>query len=281
MAGLRHLIKSVAYYCGQRHYLRFVLQYSIFKNSAQRRATSHASVDAVKKGFMSTQYVIEPVALPSLPVAGDVRRFAVNRIYCVGRNYADHAREMGHDPDREPPFFFMKPASAIVTDGANMQYPSLSNDVHHEIEMVVAIGKGGANIAADKALEHVYGYGVGLDMTRRDLQGEAKKMGRPWDTGKAFDQSAPCSALVPVAECGHPSHGSIRLMVNGEVRQEGDLNQLIWNVPDTIAYLSTLFTLQPGDLIFSGTPAGVGPIKKGDVLEGEVVGLPLLKTRIT
>jgi fumarylpyruvate hydrolase len=229
---------------------------------------------------MSTQYVIEPVTLPSLPVAGDARRFAVNRIYCVGRNYADHAREMGHDPDREPPFFFMKPASAIVTDGENMQYPSLSNDVHHEIEMVVAIGKGGANIAADKALDHVYGYGVGLDMTRRDLQGEAKKMGRPWDTGKAFDQSAPCSALVPVAQCGHPSKGSIRLMVNGEVRQEGDLNQLIWNVPDTIAYLSTLFTLQPGDLIFSGTPAGVGPIKKGDVLEGTVAGLPVLKTRI-
>jgi fumarylpyruvate hydrolase len=230
--------------------------------------------------FMSTQYVIEPVALPSLPVAGDTRRFAVNRIYCVGRNYADHAREMGHDPDREPPFFFMKPASAIVTDGGNMQYPSLSNDVHHEIEMVVAIGIGGANIATDKALDHVYGYGVGLDMTRRDLQGEAKKMGRPWDTGKAFDQSAPCSALVPVAQCGHPSKGSIRLMVNGEVRQEGDLNQLIWNVPDTIAYLSTLFTLQAGDLIFSGTPAGVGPIKKGDVLEGEVAGLPVLKTRI-
>jgi fumarylpyruvate hydrolase len=229
---------------------------------------------------MSTQYVIEPVALPSLAVEGDARRFAVNRIYCVGRNYADHAREMGHDPDREPPFFFMKPASAIVTNGANMQYPSLSNDVHHEIEMVVAIGKGGANIPADKALEHVYGYGVGLDMTRRDLQGEAKKMGRPWDTGKAFDQSAPCSALVPVAECGHPSKGSIRLMVNGEVRQEGDLNQMIWNVPDTIAYLSTLFTLQPGDLIFSGTPAGVGPIKKGDVLVGEVVGLPVLKTQI-
>jgi len=229
---------------------------------------------------MSTQYVIEPVALPSLAVEGDARRFAVNRIYCVGRNYADHAREMGHDPDREPPFFFMKPASAIVTNGANMQYPSLSNDVHHEIEMVVAIGKGGANIPADKALEHVYGYGVGLDMTRRDLQGEAKKMGRPWDTGKAFDQSAPCSALVPVAECGHPSKGSIRLMVNGEVRQEGDLNQMIWNVPDTIAYLSTLFTLQPGDLIFSGTPAGVGPIKKGDVLEGEVVRLPVLKTQI-
>jgi len=229
---------------------------------------------------MSTQYVIEPVALPSLAVEGDTRRFAVNRIFCVGRNYADHAREMGHDPDREPPFFFMKPASVIVTDGKNMQYPSLSSDVHHEIEMVVAIGKGGGNIAADHALEHVYGYGVGLDMTRRDLQGEAKKMGRPWDTGKAFDQSAPCSALVPVAKCGHPAKGSIRLLVNGEVRQEGDLNQLIWNVPDTIAYLSTLFTLQPGDLIFSGTPAGVGPIKKGDVLVGEVAGLPLLKTQI-
>lgn len=229
---------------------------------------------------MSIQYVIEPVALPSLAVEGDTRRFAVNRIFCVGRNYADHAREMGHDPDREPPFFFMKPASAIVTDGADMQYPSLSNDVHHEIEMVVAIGKGGANIAADKALEHVYGYGVGLDMTRRDLQGVAKKMGRPWDTGKAFDQSAPCSALVPAAQCGHPAKGSVRLLVNGEVRQEGDLNQLIWNIPDTIAYLSTLFTLQPGDLIFSGTPAGVGPIKKGDVLVGEVTGLPLLKTHI-
>ena len=229
---------------------------------------------------MSIQYVIEPVALPSLAVEGDTRRFAVNRIFCVGRNYADHAREMGHDPDREPPFFFMKPASAIVTDGADMQYPSLSNDVHHEIEMVVAIGKGGANIAADKALEHVYGYGVGLDMTRRDLQGEAKKMGRPWDTGKAFDQSAPCSALVPAAQCGHPAKGSVRLLVNGEVRQEGDLNQLIWNIPDTIAYLSTLFTLQPGDLIFSGTPAGVGPIKKGDVLVGEVTGLSLLKTHI-
>lgn len=230
---------------------------------------------------MSTQYVIDPVVQSSLPVAGDTRRFAVNRIYCVGRNYADHAREMGHDPDREPPFFFMKPASAIVTDGKSMQYPSLSKDVHHEIEMVVAIGKGGANIPADRALEHVYGYGVGLDMTRRDLQGEAKKMGRPWDTGKAFDQSAPCSALVPAAKCGHPTEGLVRLLVNGEVRQEGNLNQLIWNVPDTIAYLSTLFTLQPGDLIFSGTPAGVGPIQKGDVLEGQVAGLPLLKTQIT
>ena len=229
---------------------------------------------------MSSAFVIEPPIIHSLSVAGDTRRFAVNRIFCVGRNYADHAREMGHDPDREPPFFFMKPASAIVADGLDTAYPRLSSDVHHEIEMVVAIGKGGTNISSSSALDHVYGYGVGLDMTRRDLQSEAKKMGRPWDTGKAFDQSAPCSTIVPVSQCGHPSAGAIRLLVNGKVRQEGDLNQLIWNVPDTIAYLSTLFTLEPGDLIFSGTPAGVGPISKGDLLEGMVDGLVPLKTRI-
>lgn len=229
---------------------------------------------------MGTTYVINPPIVPSLPVAGDTRRFAVNRIYCVGRNYADHAREMGHDPDREPPFFFMKPANSIVADGKDMSYPNLSNDVHHEIEMVVAIGKGGANISADKTLEHVYGYGVGLDMTRRDLQGEAKKMGRPWDTGKAFDQSAPCAAITPATQCGHLNKGIVKLLVNGEVRQEGDLNQLIWNIPDTIAYLSTLFTLEPGDLIMSGTPAGVGPVKKGDVLEGSVEGLTPLKVKI-
>lgn len=218
--------------------------------------------------------------LTSLPVTGNASRFVVNRIYCVGRNYADHAREMGHDPDREPPFFFMKPANSIVSDCKDMAYPQLSKDVHHEIEMVVAIGKGGANITADKALDHVYGYGVGLDMTRRDLQGEAKKMGRPWDTGKAFDQSAPCGEITPVSKCGHPSKGAVKLMVNGELRQEGDLNQLIWNVPDTIAYLSTLFTLEPGDLIYSGTPAGVGPVNKGDVLEGSVEGLINLKTKM-
>ncbi|NDH82585.1 MAG: FAA hydrolase family protein, partial [Burkholderiaceae bacterium] len=164
---------------------------------------------------MTTSFVIAAPAIPSLPVVGDSKRFPVNRIYCVGRNYADHAREMGHDPDREPPFFFMKPATAIVTEGRNMSYPSLSNDVHHEIEMVVALGKGGSNIPADKALDHVWGYGVGLDMTRRDLQGEAKKMGRPWDTGKAFDQSAPCSALVPASRCGHLAKGRIYLKVNG------------------------------------------------------------------
>lgn len=229
---------------------------------------------------MSTSYVINPPEIPSLPVEGDSKRFAVNRIYCVGRNYADHAREMGHDPDREPPFFFMKPATAIVTEGKEMAYPALSKDVHHEIEMVVALGKGGANIPADKALDHVWGYGVGLDMTRRDLQGEAKKMGRPWDTGKAFDQSAPCSALVPVSQCGHLVKGRIYLKVNGQVKQDGDLAMMIWNVPDTIAYLSTLFTLMPGDLIFSGTPAGVAAVARGDVLEGHVDGLPALKTKI-
>ncbi|MFM8257394.1 MAG: fumarylacetoacetate hydrolase family protein, partial [Polynucleobacter sp.] len=214
------------------------------------------------------------------PVVGDSKRFPVNRIYCVGRNYADHAREMGHDPDREPPFFFMKPATAIVTDGQAMAYPALSKDVHHELEMVVALGKGGSNIPADQALDHVWGYGLGLDMTRRDLQGEAKKMGRPWDTGKAFDQSAPCSALVPVSQCGHLSKGRIYLTVNGQVKQDGDLAMMIWNVPETIAYLSTLFTLMPGDLIFSGTPAGVAAVQRGDVLEGHVDGLPVLHTKI-
>ena len=229
---------------------------------------------------MTTSFVIAAPAIPSLPVVGDSKRFPVNRIYCVGRNYADHAREMGHDPDREPPFFFMKPATAIVTDGQAMAYPALSKDVHHELEMVVAIGKGGSNISADQALDHVWGYGLGLDMTRRDLQGEAKKMGRPWDTGKAFDQSAPCSALVPVSQCGHLSKGRIYLTVNGQVKQDGDLAMMIWNVPETIAYLSTLFTLMPGDLIFSGTPAGVAAVQRGDVLEGHVDGLPVLHTKI-
>ncbi len=229
---------------------------------------------------MSTEFVIATPKVNSIPVEGDSRRFPVNRIYCVGRNYADHAREMGHDPDREPPFFFMKPATSIVTDGKDMQYPSLTQDLHHEIEMVVAIGIGGSNIAPADALNHVWGYGVGLDMTRRDLQGEAKKMGRPWDTGKAFDESAPCSSLVPVSQCGHLAKGLINLKVNGVIKQEGDLAMMIWNVPDTSAYLSTLFALEPGDLIFSGTPAGVAAVKKGDVLEGYVAGLPILKTRV-
>ena len=225
-------------------------------------------------------YVIPAPAVVSLAVEGSSARFPVNRIYCVGRNYAEHAREMGHDPNKEAPFFFMKPSTAIVTDGGDFPYPSLSKDVHHEMEMVVAIGKGGSNISPAKALEHVYGYGVGLDMTRRDLQGEAKKMGRPWDTGKAFDYSAPCSALLPAAKIGHPSTGEIVLEVNGEVRQKSDLSQLIWNVPDAIAFLSTLFELQPGDLIYSGTPAGVAAVKKGDVMTGRVAGVGSISVKV-
>ena len=226
------------------------------------------------------EYVIAAPAVVSLAVEGSKARFPVNRIYCVGRNYAEHAREMGHDPNKEPPFFFMKPSTAIVTDGADFPYPSLTKDVHHEMEMVVAIGKGGSNIPSARALEHVYGYAACLDMTRRDLQSEAKKMGRPWDTGKAFDYSAPCSALVPASKIGHPATGEIVLEVNGVVKQKSDLSQLIWNVPDTIAFLSTLFELQPGDLIYSGTPAGVAAVVKGDVMTGRVAGVGSISVKV-
>jgi fumarylpyruvate hydrolase len=219
------------------------------------------------------KFAIEFPQTPVLPVAESNTVFPVGRIYCVGRNYAEHAREMGHDPDREPPFFFMKPADAIVQNGATIPYPQATKDLHHEIEMTVAIGKGGANIPEDKALDHVFGYGVGLDMTRRDLQGEAKKMGRPWEMGKAFDNSAPCTLIKPVSMVGHPAKGAIWLKVNGAVKQKGDLAEMIWNVPEMIAYLSKLITLQPGDLIMSGTPAGVGPVQAGDKLEGHVDGV--------
>jgi len=218
-------------------------------------------------------YAIKFPATPTLPVAESTQTFPVGRIYCVGRNYAEHAREMGHDPDREPPFFFMKPADAIVQNGAAIPFPQVTKDLHHEIEMIVAIGKDGANIPVEKALDHVFGYGVGLDMTRRDLQGEAKKMGRPWEMGKAFDNSAPCTALRTAAMIGHPAKGAIWLKVNGKVTQKGDLSEMIWNVPETIAYLSNLITLRAGDVIMSGTPAGVGPVKAGDKLEGHVDGV--------
>ena len=226
-----------------------------------------------KDDTRTANYVIDIGPLPSVSVAGSDSRFPVGRIYCVGRNYADHAREMGHDPDREPPFFFMKAANSIVQNHATIAYPVGTKDVHHEIEMVVAIGKGGKNIPVDKALDHVWGYAVGLDMTRRDIQGEAKKMGRPWEMGKSFDESAPITALRPATEIGHPAKGAITLKVNGQLKQSGDLAMQIWSVPEQIAYLSNLITLQPGDLIFSGTPAGVGPIKAGDKLEGHVDGV--------
>ncbi|MDB5880963.1 MAG: Fumarylacetoacetate hydrolase [Ramlibacter sp.] len=227
----------------------------------------------MKEVMANSNYVIDIGPLPSLKVEGSDARFPVARIYCVGRNYADHAREMGHDPDREPPFFFMKAANSVVESGSTIAYPVGTKDVHHEIEMVVAIGKGGKNIPVEKALEHVWGYAVGLDMTRRDIQGEAKKLGRPWEMGKSFDESAPVSALRPVSAVGHPAKGAIWLKVNGEVKQQGDLAMQIWSVPEQINYLSNLITLQPGDLIFSGTPAGVGPVKAGDKLQGHVDGV--------
>ena len=225
-------------------------------------------------------YAVNFRPVPALPVAESNQVFPVGRIYCVGRNYADHAREMGHDPEREPPFFFMKPADAIVASGATIPYPQATRDLHHEIEMVVAIGKDGADIPVERALEHVFGYGVGLDMTRRDLQGEAKKMGRPWEMGKAFDNSAPCTALKAAAMIGHPAKGAIWLKVNGAVKQKGDLSQLIWNVGEIIEHLSSGWALQPGDLIYTGTPAGVGAVSKGDVMEGEIAGLGTLKVAV-
>ncbi|MCG8355558.1 MAG: fumarylacetoacetate hydrolase family protein [Kiloniellales bacterium] len=226
-------------------------------------------------------FVIAPPETVSLPVAGEAGRFPVHRIYCVGRNYADHAIEMGGDPDKEPPFFFQKNPDNLIAGGGDFPYPDRSEDVHHEIELVVALSAGGTDITLDQALECVYGYAVGLDMTRRDLQGEAKKLGRPWEVGKAFDHSAPCGAIMPAARIGHPTAGSIRLEVNGEKRQDGDLSQLIWKVPETIAYLSGLFTLAAGDLIFTGTPAGVGPVKRGDRLRGSIERVGALDVTVT
>ncbi|ALJ33959.1 FAA hydrolase family protein [Azospirillum brasilense] len=217
-------------------------------------------------------YAIPLWPQPTVPVAGG-DPFPVRRIYCVGRNYAAHAREMGADPDREPPFFFMKPADAIVADGTAIPYPPRTANLHHEIELVVAIGTGGRDIPVERALDHVYGYGVGLDMTRRDLQNAAKKEGKPWDMGKGFDQSAPCGTLRRAADIGHPDKGAVTLSVNGALRQKGDLADLIWTVSETISYLSGLVELQPGDLIYTGTPEGVGPVVAGDRLEGAVEGV--------
>ena len=221
----------------------------------------------------STEFVIAPPPQPFLRVKGSDAVFPVHRVYCVGRNYAAHAIEMGGNPDREPPFFFQKNPDNLVIDNGDFPYPDRSNDVHHEIEMVVALAKGGHDIPLERALTCVFGYGVGLDMTRRDLQGECKKLGRPWEVGKAFEKSAPCSALVRAADIGHPENGAIWLKVNGELRQEGDLNQLIWKVPEMISYLSGLFELVPGDIIMSGTPSGVGAVKKGDRMHGHVEGV--------
>lgn len=224
-------------------------------------------------------YVIEQPKISTLPVQGTDAEFPVRRIYCIGRNYAAHAIEMGHDPDREPPFFFQKNPDNLDGSG-EFPYPPKTKDVHHEIEMIVALKSGGVNISINSALDHVFGYGVGLDMTRRDLQGEMKKAGRPWEIGKAFERSAPVSELVPASEIGHPESGAVRLEINGELRQEGDLNQMIWKVPEMIAYLSEYYELAPGDLIMSGTPSGVGPVVVGDVLKASVEGVGELNVKV-
>ncbi|WP_417525777.1 fumarylacetoacetate hydrolase family protein [Marinovum sp.] len=222
------------------------------------------------------EYVFEPPQPVALPVAGSDALVPVRRVYCIGRNYAAHSIEMGDDPDRDPPFFFQKNPDNLDPSG-EFPYPSQSDDVHYEAEMAVVLKQGGTNIPLDQALDHVFGYALSLDMTRRDLQGAAKKKGRPWEVGKAFERSAPIGPILPVEQVGHPSEGRLELTVNGETKQEGDLNQMIWKVPEMISYLSEYFELAPGDVILSGTPAGVGPVEKGDVMELTIDGLGSLK----
>ena len=228
-------------------------------------------------------YVFQPAPVVSVPVVGSANRFPVHRVYCVGRNYEEHAKEMGFT-GREPPFFFLKPADAVVVVDAGktgeVPYPSLTSNYHHEIELVVAIGKGGRNIKAADAAAHIFGYAVGLDMTRRDLQGDMKKQGRPWCIGKAFDQSAPIGPITPVAQAGDVNHAEIWLQVNGTDRQRSNVSKLIWNVAETIEHLSAAWELQPGDLIYSGTPEGVNAVVAGDLMVGSVAGLGELRVKV-
>lgn len=224
-------------------------------------------------------YVFNAPVQPSIEVKGSSNRFPVRRIFCVGRNYAAHAREMGND-DREPPFFFTKPADAVVASGASVPYPPRTNNFHHEVELVVAIGSGGANVAKENASSMIYGYAVGIDLTRRDLQTEAKDSGKPWDVSKGFDKSAPIAAIHPRKDVGLIESGEIWLTVNGKDRQRANLAEMTWKVPEIIAELSTLFELAPGDLIFTGTPAGVGALVKGDVIEAGIDGLTTLRVTI-
>jgi fumarylpyruvate hydrolase len=227
-----------------------------------------------------TQYAIEIPPVVALPIVGTDAMFPVRRVYCIGRNYAAHAIEMGHDPDREDPFFFQKNPNNLDSSG-EFPYPPHTSDVHHEAEVAVMLKSGGTNIPVEQALDHVFGYALALDMTRRDLQGEMKKAGRPWEIGKAFERSAPVGPVHPVVETGHLDSGSITLKVNGDLKQEGDLNQMIWKVPEMISYLSEYFELAPGDVILSGTPSGVGPVSKGDVMELAVDGLGTLTVSVT
>lgn len=225
-------------------------------------------------------FVFDPAPIPSVAVAGSDARFPVRRIFCVGRNYAEHAREMGNDPDKEPPFFFSKPADAVVDDGAAIPYPPLTEDLHFEAELVVAIGKAGRDIDAADALGHVWGYGAGNDLTRRDIQWQAKQMRRPWDWAKGFDRSAVIGPLHPVSAVGHPGRGAIRCEVNGEMRQDADLSDMIWQVPDIVAFLSRAVEIRPGDLVMTGTPAGVGALAVGDSCVVSIEGLGQAAARI-
>ena len=224
--------------------------------------------------------VFPPQDTPTVAVADSDDRIPVRRIFCIGRNYAAHAREMGRDPDREPPFFFTKPADAVVDSGETVAYPPETENFHYEAELIVAIGTEGRDIPEDAALDHVWGYAVGNDLTRRDLQLAAREKGRPWDWGKAFDRSAVIGPVHPVADCGHPAAGSIKLTVNGETRQDADLNELIWSVPEVISILSHSIALKAGDLIMTGTPAGVGPLVPGDLCEVTIAGLGSIQTPI-
>jgi fumarylpyruvate hydrolase len=225
-------------------------------------------------------YIIDTPAVPSLPVVGSDRRFPIRRVFCIGRNYAEHAKEMGSAVDPGMPMFFCKPADAVVSDGADVPYPSSTNDLHHEVEMVVALAAGGVDIAAKDAMACVFGYGVGLDLTRRDLQAQAKAKGHPWDIAKGFDHSAPVSALRPAGSGALDAHSELRLHVNGELRQQGTLGDMLHDVPQIIAALSTLFELKAGDLIFTGTPAGVAALHRGDRFRAELVGIAVLESRI-
>lgn len=229
-------------------------------------------------------YVVNPPEVVAVPVHGSSDTFPVRRVYCVGRNYAAHAREMGFDPDREPPFFFCKPTDAVVpvADGATLEvpYPAETSNYHYEIELVAAIGKGGSNISLEDAPSHVWGYAVGLDMTRRDLQMKMREMGRPWEIGKAFDESAPIGPLYRPEQVGHLEKAGIKLEVNGETKQSSSIDKLIWSVPETIAYLSRFFRLEPGDLIYTGTPEGVGAVVAGDLMVGSVEGLGTLNVKV-
>ena len=232
---------------------------------------------------MASEYVFTPPATVSLPVVGQAARFPVHRIYCVGRNYEEHAKEMGFT-GREPPFFFMKPADAVVVVDAEttgtMAYPTLTKNLHHEIELVAAIGTGGKNIKAADAMKHIFGYAVGLDMTRRDLQGDMKKQGRPWDIGKSFEQSAPTGPIVPAAQAGNIEHAEISVQVNGQDRQRSNVSKLIWNLGEIIEHVSAAWELAPGDLIFTGTPEGVAAVVAGDTLVGQITGLPTLTVKV-